>query len=355
MPATKFLDGLSNNLAQRWFSTLFTPAFLFWAGGLITKLGWESLQGQIAQFSDPAQIPCLGLGLGVITLSAAIVQRCEFTVLRFLEGYWHPWLRPFQQYWLRQQQRQQLQLQQRWQQLNNLQNKLRPSGDRLTPEQQATFNRLDIQLMGYPAQTDQLMPTRLGNLLRASELRPQEKYGLDTIICWPRLWLVLPESTQRELTEARNELNTTVRIWFWGVLFWVWARWDVVLWPRWNDLVLTPWDLCPPLISLGVTLFAYRWMLYAAEVYGDLLEATFDLYRFALYRSLHWPLPPNPAAEKSCGAQLTAYLWRGSDADEPEFTHASIQPTRANTDRSENGYWGQLRKLFVKPFTGTHL
>jgi hypothetical protein len=64
----------------------------------------------------------------------------------------------------------------------------------------------------------------------------------------------------------------------------------------------------------------YRWMLRAASVYGDLLEASFDLHRFKLYEALHWPLPKNPAEELPLGNALTAYLWHGSDQPQPQFT-----------------------------------
>jgi len=47
--------------------------------------------------------------------------------------------------------------------------------------------------MHTPAESDRHMPTKLGNILRAAELRSKDKYGLDAVICWPRLWLLLPD------------------------------------------------------------------------------------------------------------------------------------------------------------------
>ena len=74
---------------------------------------------------------------------------------------------------------------------------------------------------------------------------------------------------------------------------------------------------CPlhnvPLSPLGLlsVWFAYRWSLEAAGIYADLLEATFDLHRFDLYRALQWPLPTGQIEEKSLVAQLNIYLARG--------------------------------------------
>jgi hypothetical protein len=67
----------------------------------------------------------------------------------------------------------------------------------LTPKEQVEYARLDWQRLLIPSEKAQRLPTRLCNLLHAIELRPQEKYGLDIFVCWPRLWLVLPESVKK--------------------------------------------------------------------------------------------------------------------------------------------------------------
>jgi hypothetical protein len=73
-------------------------------------------------------------------------------------------------------------------------------------------------------------------------------------------------------------------------------------------------------VGLLVVCFAHLWMRGTAEIYGALLGSAFDLHRAALYKSLRSPLPANPAEEREIGAQLTAYLWRGSDKSKPIFT-----------------------------------
>jgi len=49
----------------------------------------------------------------------------------------------------------------------------------------------------------------------------------------------------------------------------------------------------------------------AAETYGCLLRAAFDLHCFDLYRALRWPLPSDTASKVGHGEKLTVYLFRG--------------------------------------------
>jgi hypothetical protein len=300
---TKFLEGLGSKLVEQWAATVLTPAFGFWLGGLITwmqKFGWADWQQWFTQLAEPLQIAVLITSLLLVAASAFAIQRFDLLVLRWFEGYWPTWMNPLRHWLLTRQQQHVQRLDQRWQALTAQ----RDQTGRLTAVELDELVAIDWQLRQVPADPARLMPTRLGNLLRAAESHPTTKYGLDAIICWPRLWLVLPDAVKKELQETRADLNTAARVWLWGVLFAVWSMW--AWWPL-------------P-IALFVALFAHHWMLNAAATYGDLLESTFDLHRWELYKALHWPLPTNPSQERELGRQLTEYLWRGSDRNHPEFT-----------------------------------
>ncbi len=99
-----------------------------------------------------------------------------------------------------------------------------------------------------------------------------------------------------DLVNARSSLDRLVELWFWGLLFLVWA-------------VLTPWAV---VISLLWMMITYGMARQAAMAYGDLLETAFDLYRFLLYDAMGWSRPKNSVDEKDLGAQMTEYLWRGT-------------------------------------------
>ncbi|MBD2344907.1 hypothetical protein [Anabaena subtropica] len=295
---TKFLESLGGKLAENWAANILTPAFVFWMGGLLAwvwRFGRKPLEDWLKQQPESLLIAVTVTGLLVIAVSAFVVQRFDLSVLRFLEGYWSRWLQPFRRWMIQQQEQDFKRKDKRWQTLADEKD--------ITNEELEEYVTLDGQLMQFPSQINRFMPTKLGNILRAAESRPYDKYGLDAVICWSRLWLILPDGVKKELQEARSSLNTAARFWLWSLLFIVWAVW------AW-------WAVLAGLLGMA---FAYNWAVDAAGVYCSLLESAFDLYRLELYKSLRWPIPINPKQERELGKQLTNYLWRGSDDDRPIF------------------------------------
>ncbi len=289
----KVLEGFSGKLAEQWVATLLTPAFVFWAGGLAAythRIGWDNLTKWYSQYPEPLQIGILVTSLCLVTASAFVAQRFDTEVLRALEGYWYPGLRRLLKPFVKYQIHRRAKLENRWEPLNTkLINKTAMANDR------AEFVQLDCTLRQFPREDHDIMPFRIGNILRAAERRPGDRYGLDAIVCWPRLWLLLPEPVKKDIQDARTELNNAVRLFLWSTLFLVWTIWT--------------WWAIP--IAVIAAAFAYCWTLDAAEVYATLIEATFDLHRHLLYQALRWELPKDPKEERRVGKQLTDYLWLG--------------------------------------------
>ena len=328
--SAKFLEGVGGKLAEQWVATLLTPAFVFWAGGAVAALqrfGWATLSTEFIKQPEPLQIAFLVSVFCLIAASAFVVQRFDLAVLRWLEGYWHPWLSPLRRWLIKLEFAHSQKLNRRYQniarelsqsQLTEQQANEFDTFQQLEPseltqvqrekfqeltglvqrraEQQNELIRCDLQQHSLPL-PDQLMPTRLGNILRAAEQRPLEKYGLNAIVCWSRLWLLLSDAVKKDLQEARADLNAAARAWLWSVLFIVWTA-------------LGAWWAAP--VGILSAIFAYYyWALAAARIYGELIEATFDLHRQLLYQSLRWNLPADPEVERQVGQELTQYLWRG--------------------------------------------
>jgi hypothetical protein len=343
-----FWSGLGGELGKQWAVRILTPAFAFWAGGL-AALWWHAHQvgvrahGWSAELAATAKqlqaLPALGQGLlllGALSLlaaSALIAERLTFPVLRLLEGYWSRprWL------WsllvrLRGSQRERwarriasLQVRQRrgtltvaeYQELLRLETSSATDPERLdalrlrraqgfSTQDAATLARGLRITRRVPEQRQLQMPTRLGNILRSAERRPIVKYGLDSVVCWTPLWLVLPEQTRTELVQARSTLDNATRMWLWGALFVVW----------------TPWTWWAVPIAVLVPALAYHvGMIGAAALFGDLVVAAFDLHRMSLYDALHLPRPLSPVEERRVsGPQVTNAVWGGLDEPSVRYT-----------------------------------
>jgi hypothetical protein len=301
---TKFWEGLGTKLAERWAGVA-TPALLFWAGGLVAYLysrdGTRTLQNLVKEIARRSATEQVALAVGALVLvatSALVVQRLTLPVIRALEGYW-PVLRLVQSSFNRWRSTRLTKAEERWQALFS-----RIEAMTASWEERAEFAALDRRLRRVPSSPTSRMPTRLGDILRAAESWPGDKYGLDAVKCWPRLWLLLPDTARTELVGARGALDAAAGVWVWGLLFMVWGLW--AWWAFLGGLVVA-------------VLAYYVWMLAAAAAYGDLLEASFDVYRPQLYEALRWPLPSSPAEEREQGEALSRYMWRGSTASLPRF------------------------------------
>lgn len=305
---TDLWTGLGGKLADRVLTALLSPAMAFWVFGV---LAWLHSREPVRRWPHELRHVTHGLStspgavqLGVILallaialLSGQLVASLSMPTLRLLEGYWPKWLaEPRRRLVTRISER-------RKEDANRLRDlRLREEAE-LGSEDYSELVALDRRLRRIPILEHQLMPTRLGNVLRAAESRPVRKYGLDSVVCWPHLWLLLQDSTRGEIGAARARLDRCAAAVVWGVLLMVWTAW-------------TTWAI--PLAAI-VVVIAYTGAVRAALTYADLVEAAWDLNRFALYHSLRWPLPANPSAEYASGRLLTAYLFRGSRGDTPTF------------------------------------
>ncbi|WP_406480254.1 hypothetical protein [Streptomyces sp. NBC_01615] len=144
-----------------------------------------------------------------------------------------------------------------------------------------------------------LLPTKLGNRLRAAEDRAGAPYGLDAVMAWPRLFFSLPEDALQKVTEYRNQLDIAVRL---CITFGLGALITTAL------LVLHPLWLAVPAICALLSWFAYHAALHAATTYGIAFTAAIDVYRMKLLRDLSLKMPANTDEERDINGKLMA-LW----------------------------------------------
>ena len=275
-------------------SRLYGPAFLFWTGGLAVYAlahGISPLLNTILVLELPVQAALVVGGLLWIAATDAVMDRLSLPILRFMEGYWPSpplgWLR----LWLTRRQEKRLsRIVADRQELVN-----RRNNGKLTPKEALRLARRDRQIAGMPP-PGSLMPTSLGNRFRAAERQVVEKYGLDPIVCWPRLWLLLPDSVREPLQASRSRLDRAAQAFIWGWLFLVWS-------------FLSPWVVLLAAIWIWMS---WRLTLQASAEFCLLMESTFDTHRLALYDVLGWRRPQSSDREVEQGALLSEFLYRGT-------------------------------------------
>jgi hypothetical protein len=295
---SKLWEKIGEGIAQRWLVTTYGPALLFFAGGALAYAGSHDMGCLIQDWKRETVVTqgaVLLIALFLVLFIANLVEDIQGWIIKLTEGYTPAFLDDLR-----------VRLSRRWYA------KIRKKREKLqllvnAPDQidRIRKNRLDAETAHLPLDEKRAMPTLLGNLLRASEDYPRVRYGLDAMVCWPRLYPLLPDILRQSIDAARGKLNESARLLTWSILFLVW-----LVWSWW-------WAL----LSLPVAWIAYRGMVSAAGVYGDLLRAAFDLHRFDLYKSLHWDLPLKPEKEESHGKALTLYLFRGIAPQGQIFWH----------------------------------
>jgi hypothetical protein len=313
------LQSIGEDTASTWLALIRTPAVIFWFTG---ALAWWlahphfEVTAWIAHRDALTLLVLLIIAAALLIGSSILIGQLARPLLRLLEGYWPSWLGSLRTRLLVRA----IDRQRRWHaEWSRFEEAPREDPDATTRDTDQIPSRavaasavssnkqavLDQRLHDFPADEQRTMPTRVGNVLRSSETYSQERYGLDAVVVWPRLWLLLPEATRDALGASRRSLDQSVAV--------LVALIATLVWLPWSWLVLVPALLGPPLV--------YQvFVIPRAQVFAQMVRATFDVHRLTLYASLRFPPPTDPDTEAAAGAAVTDYLWRGFAP--PGFTFA---------------------------------
>jgi hypothetical protein len=136
-----------------------------------------------------------------------------------------------------------------------------------------------------------ILPTRLGNVLLAAELYPYDRYRIDPVLFWPRLYPLLPDQFQADYEEFVMEHEFPLVVAFESAIAAIIGGVATLLAGK------------PPLTFVmlfgGGMLIAYGFYclsISSAEEVGEQQRTAFDLYRDRLLE--HWPTPGDVRDEK---------------------------------------------------------
>ncbi|MFD9328808.1 hypothetical protein [Streptomyces sp. NPDC060065] len=277
---------------RRVLAVHFAPCALFVAGVLaLVRAG--SFSGRSDWRAVWPERPAAVLGvLATVSVCASLLglllQPFQVRAVRVLEGYWDRWpaTAGLAGVFVEVQRR-------RWEALRE-----RAEGATRTEAAQHVKADARRRLALHPPE-EVLLPTALGNALRAGELSAGERYGLTTLSSWPRVYMQVSDRMADVLRSARDALDAAVNL-------------------CWSFLALTvtsvaalhqepsQWWLCGSgLLSAGV---AYKGAVIAAQTYAGLMHVVYDLHRFDLLEAMHYRLPPDREAEEEMFVQVSDLL-----------------------------------------------
>jgi hypothetical protein len=173
-------------------------------GHAITVEGVEGqLHGWLERLAHERPFAGAALLAAALLLSTLLIQALDLRWTRLLEGYWPSWpvVRWSRRWHVFAHQCDHREMSRRLAELEG-RREARPLDDETFAEREW----LDMALERYPGPQALFMPTRFGNILRAAEQKIEARYGLNGVILWPRLWLVLPDAAKSELTAARSRI-----------------------------------------------------------------------------------------------------------------------------------------------------
>ncbi len=182
--------------------------------------------------------------------------------------------------------------------------------------------------LDIPKSIRNIKPTVIGNIFCASEMYPMEKYNMDGITLWPKLYKIIPELFKHELEEKNNQIvfifNSILLIGLLAVVSFLVGFIGLAIqhipYPAWasSSYYVKSFTLISPsayaLISLGFAFlgrFLYKVSINVAEDYGLIIRSGFDLYRLDLLKQMNYPIPETRGEELRTWGALSNFFVAG--------------------------------------------
>jgi hypothetical protein len=150
----------------------------------------------------------------------------------------------------------------------------------------------------YPNKASLVLPTRLGNVIRAFETYTDRQYGAGSIALWPRLQGVLDPAVAQALDTTRTPFNFMINSSFLAlVLALLSASFGIIWSPPKPSAHYQPW-MGHTALFLAVSYLSYLGAIDRAYEWGTQIKSAFDLYRLTLLDKLGYKTKPTDLTEE---------------------------------------------------------
>jgi hypothetical protein len=299
-------DKVTGLFDSRFTLALLLPTFAFAAGTsalAATMTGWHQTVTWWSGLGAARQVALGVAAAAAVVMLAVIIGTQVVAMTRLLEGYWRwPWADAT---------------------LGRL-GRWREGKRRTKLAEDASELGYLRGYLAFPPEPSPVLPTRLGNALRAAESYPgdDQRWGLDAVFWWPRLYLILPDSARTQVDDARAALDQLVVLTMLSAGFGVLAL----------ALSIAGLNLAVGLGCAGGAFLlsrgCYAAAVTSATVFGDLVRSCYDLFRGDLLARLGWQLPPTLKRERQLWSVLGQQLYRrGTTAPGDALLNAPREPS----------------------------
>ena len=177
----------------------------------------------------------------------------------------------------------------------------------------------------YPPE-GHILPSEFGNVIRSFEQHPYTRYGMDGIVAWPRISMMLSDSERAELEQATTDLafwlNSLCVIAGGGSLLLV-ER----LWHQPGGVVQTVLVEAAILFFVwAIATWMYRQAIAAARRWGEWVRAAFDMHRLEAYDRLGVRRPLSPEEDLASGEAIDRLLIFGEQLPDVWRAHPAPAP-----------------------------
>lgn len=155
----------------------------------------------------------------------------------------------------------------------------------------------------FPPNLDQVLPTEFGNILKASEAYPGDRYGIDGVEFWPRLIHVIPKDYQESIDGSHNELSFLVNMGILALAFSFLCLLAIFynfisqsFSPSLSGLTLLQnagrYTLSG-VIALAFVFFFHKASIISVSTFGVMIRSAYDLFRLDLLKRFRLKMPKN--------------------------------------------------------------